>query len=82
MFLCLITCVSVCTQKFFECVPFKEFLGSAGVSKIDEQYIKKIFKKEISPGVKAVTPDLLAFGDYLVWATTSSERMSHIDFEV
>lgn len=71
----------VCAQKFFDTVPFKEYLGSSGAP-IDEKYIKKIFAKEIAPGVRAVTPELFGFGDYLVWATTSPDRMSHIDLQV
>ena len=70
-----------CIQRFFDNVPLKEYLGSGG-SPIDAKYIRKIFAKEISPGVPAVTPELFGFADYLVWATTSAERMSHVDLEV
>ena len=58
-----------CWQVFEELTPFKWYITFKGRD-IDEESIQEVFDMLITPDDPLVTPDLLAYFDYMVWVIT------------
>ncbi len=64
-------------QFFFETTPLNQFL-SVKDRELDDTTIDELLEIETSPGCKLITPQLIAFFEYLMWKLPR-DVMTHED---
>ena len=71
--------VFVLPQFLCEITPYKEYL-SLGEYEFGIEEVKKLFDIEALPGHPIISPALLALGDWMAYAVSQNDKMTHGDW--